>query len=53
MKYVKHRYFMKHAKHAMLWSTPSTPSTVFYEARQARHFFEARQAPDFMKHANT
>ena len=41
---------MKYAKHAMLWSTPST---VIYEARQARHFFEARQAPDFMKHANT
>ena len=39
---------MKHAKHVILWSTPSTP---FYEARQARQIFEARQARHFMKHA--
>ena len=30
---------MKHAKHGILWSTPSTS---FYEARQERQFFEAR-----------
>ena len=39
---------MKHAKHAILWSTPSTP---FYEARQECQFFEACQTRDFMKHA--
>ena len=39
---------MKHGKHAILWSTPSTP---FYEARQERQFSEARQARHFMEHA--
>ena len=31
------RHFLKHVKHAILWSPPSTP---FYEARQARHFMK-------------
>ena len=38
---------MKHAKHAILWSIPST---TFYEARQARQVSEARQARHFMEH---
>ena len=40
---------MKHAKHVISWSIPSTP---FYEARQAHQFFEVRQPRQFMKHAN-
>ena len=35
-------------KHAILWNTPST---LIYEARQARQFYEALQARHFMKHA--
>ena len=42
------RYFIKHAKHIILWCTPSTP---FYVAHQARQFFEACQTRDFIKHA--
>ena len=48
------RHFMKHAKHTILRPTSSTLmfwTTPFYEARQARQYFEARQACHFMKHA--
>ena len=36
------RYFKKHVRHAILWRKPRAPITSFYEARQARQFFEAR-----------
>ena len=35
-------------KHVVLWNTPSTP---YYEVRQAPSFYAARQARDFMKDA--
>ena len=34
-------------KHVVLWNTPSTP---YYEVRQAPSFYAARQAQYFMKH---
>ena len=42
------RHFIKHAKHAILWSTSST---LFYEARQARHFMKHSKRASFLKHA--
>ena len=38
-KHTKHANFLKYAKHAILWSTPSTP------------FHGARQAFKYVKHA--
>ena len=42
------RHFIKHAKHAILWSTSSI---LFYEARQARHFMKHSKRASFLKHA--
>ena len=39
---------MKHAKHVILWSTPST---LFYEARQASQFMKHAKHANFLKHA--
>ena len=35
-------------KHAILWNTQST---LFYEARQARHFMKHAKHAKFLKHA--
>ena len=35
-------------KHAFLWNTPSTP---YYEARQARHLVKQAKHANFSKHA--
>ena len=40
--------YAKHAKHAILWGTPST---TLYEARQARQFYETHQARYSMEHS--
>ena len=55
----KQRYFMKHVKPDILWSTPGTPFSEPCQARDfmnhAEHvnFFEARQAREQVKHAST
>ena len=62
--FMKHANFLKHAKHAILWSMPSTPilwstpSTPFHGARQAREHAKhvstestrARQTREYSKH---